>query len=333
MDCMPKILLLEDSAVDAELIEAQLESLEGTVTLTRVATRAAYEAALARESFDIILSDFSLPDFDGMAALDVALSAAPGAPFIFVSGVLGEEAAIAAFRKGATDYVLKQRLVRLPAAVTRALNEARERDTRKRIEQQKDLLVRELSHRVKNNLAVILSLIRRTGRNCATVAEFEAKLVARIRAMADAHELLFEGNWDETELLNVFRRAVRPYNADLSRFDFGRHDLVRLDPKAALSIGMVVSELVTNAAKYGALTNDQGRVAIEWFVQQDTNSGAMLHFTWSESGGPSVATPGGEGFGTQLIKTNIEYELEGQARLDYNGQGFAAEISIPLPVV
>jgi len=333
MECMPRILLLEDSTIDAELIEAQLENLEGTFAVTRVATRKAYEEALARGVFDIILSDFSLPDFDGMAALDTALSNAPDAPFIFVSGVLGEEAAIEAFRKGATDYVLKQRLVRLPAAVTRALNEAHERAERKRIEQQKDLLVRELSHRVKNNLAVVLSLIRRTGRNCTTVDEFEAKLEARVRAMADAHELLFESNWDETELLNVFRRAVRPYNADLSRFDFGRHDLVRLDPKAALSIGMVINELITNAAKYGALANDHGRISIEWFVEKEPDCREVLCFLWTESGGPSVGMPDGGGFGTRLIKTNIEYELEGMANLAYNPEGFAAEIRIPVPIV
>lgn len=325
-----RILLLEDSTIDAELIEAQLEGLSGTVSVTRVASRAAYQAALAQGAFDVILSDFSLPDFDGMAALDLAVASAPDVPFIFVSGVLGEDAAIEAFRKGATDYVLKQRLARLPAAVTRALNEARERAERKRIEQQKDLLVRELSHRVKNNLAVVLSLIRRTGRSCRSVAEFEEKLVARVSALADAHELLFEGNWDETELLSVFQRAVRPHNTDLSRFDIGRHDLFRLDPKTALSIGMVFNELVTNASKYGALANDHGRVSIAWTVDR-TDSGRSVRLNWTERGGPIVKAPDEEGFGTRLIKANIEYELGGQATLQYLPNGFSAEIYLAVP--
>ena len=324
---MLRILLLEDSTIDAELIEAQLESLDEPLRVTRVATRAAYQAALENDVFGLILSDFSLPDFDGMGALELAVSLAPDAPFIFVSGVLGEDAAIEAFRKGATDYVLKQRLVRLPAAVSRALNEARERAERKRIELQKDLLVRELSHRVKNNLAVVLSLIRRTGRSCRSVAEFEEKLTARVSALADAHELLFEGNWDETELLSVFQRAVRPHNKDLSRFDIGRHDLVRLDPKTALSIGMVFNELVTNASKYGALANDQGRISIAWTVEK-TASGRSVHLNWSERGGPSVEPPGEEGFGTRLIKANIEYELGGQADLQSLPEGFRADIRL-----
>ncbi len=324
---MLRILLLEDSTIDAELIEAQLESLDETFVVTRVATRAAYHDELARETFDVILSDFSLPDFDGMAALNVAVALAPDAPFIFVSGVLGEEAAIEAFRKGATDYVLKPRLARLPAAVARALNEARERSERRRIEQQKDLLVRELSHRVKNNLAVVLSLIRRTGHSSSSVAEFEEKLIARVSALADAHELLFEGNWDETELLSVFQRAVRPHNKDLLRFDIGRHDLVRLDPKTALSIGMVFNELVTNASKYGALANEQGRVSISWTVDK-TDLGQAVHLTWSEHGGLAVRPPDDKGFGTRLIKANIEYELGGQANLLYPPDGFRAEIDL-----
>ncbi|MCT7668167.1 HWE histidine kinase domain-containing protein [Shinella kummerowiae] len=326
---MLRILLLEDSTIDAELIEAQLENLQETFEVNRVATRAAYQAALAQHTFEIILSDFSLPDFDGMAALDLAVASAPDAPFIFVSGVLGEDAAIEAFRKGATDYVLKQRLARLPAAVTRAVNEARERAERRRIEQQKDLLVRELSHRVKNNLAVVLSLIRRTGRGCRSVAEFEEKLIARVSALADAHELLFEGNWDETELLSVFQRAVRPHNKDLSRFDIGRHDLVRLDPRTALSIGMVFNELVTNASKYGALANEQGRVSIAWVVNK-TGPGRSVRINWTERGGPVVKAPDDEGFGTRLIKANIEYELGGQASLHYLPDGFRAEIDLPI---
>lgn len=330
MDGMLRILLLEDSTIDAELIEAQLESLDETFAVTRVATRAAYRAALTHDVFDLILSDFSLPDFDGMAALELAVASATDAPFIFVSGVLGEDAAIEAFRKGATDYVLKQRLTRLPAAVTRALNEARERAGRRRVERQKDLLVRELSHRVKNNLAVVLSFIRRTGGSCTSVAEFEEKLIARVSALADAHELLFEGNWDETELLSVFQRAVRPHNKDLSRFDIERHDHVRLDPRTALSLGMVFNELVTNALKYGALANDQGRVSIAWTVDK-TDLGRSVRLNWTEHGGPAVKEPDAVGFGTRLIKANIEYELGGQVSLHYLPEGLWAEIDLTIP--
>jgi two-component sensor histidine kinase len=327
---IPRILLLEDSSVDAELIQEQLETLTPRPSITRVVGRADYEQALDSGAFDIILSDYSLPDFDGMAALEMAVQRLENIPFILVSGVLGEEAAIQAFQKGATDYVLKQRLIRLPAAVERALKEAHERIERRRAEAQKDLLVRELSHRVKNNLAVILSVVRRTARGSATVDEFREKLVARIQAMADSHALLFEGNWDVTELLTVFRRAVQPYDPNASRFDLGRHDFIRLSPKTALSLGMILNELVTNASKYGALASEQGRIGVEWSFGEGEFGSPTLVFRWVEKDGPAVKPPQEEGFGTTLIKSNVEYELEGALSLDYSPTGLVAEIRFPM---
>lgn len=126
------ILLLEDDDLDAELISLQLaEALPGLPT-TRVTDKHGYAAALATGDVQLIVSDFSLPDFDGSAALQLARRQAPGVPFIFVSGVLGEELATAALKGGATDYVMKQRLDRLGAAALRALNEAQARLQHKR---------------------------------------------------------------------------------------------------------------------------------------------------------------------------------------------------------
>src|SRR5689334_20407215 len=108
----PTVLLLEDSPLDAELVAEQLRTMQPEPQIIRAARRADFVAAVSQGGFDIILADFSLPDFDGMSALDIASKARPDVPFIFVSGVLGEEAAIESFRRGATDYVLKQRLIR-----------------------------------------------------------------------------------------------------------------------------------------------------------------------------------------------------------------------------
>lgn len=326
----PRILLLEDSSVDAELIETQLDACDPPALVTRVATRAAYAEALEKQRFDIILSDFSLPDFDGMGALEMAVAQAPNIPFIFVSGVLGEEAAIEAFRKGATDYILKQRLIRLPAAVERALTEARNRRERRRAEEQKDLLVRELSHRVKNNLAVILSLVRRTAADNTSVESYQAKLIDRIRALADAHALLFERNWSDADLLSIFRRAVGPYDQDPTRFDIGEHDLVTLNPANALSLGMIFNELVTNASKYGALSNERGRVSVEWRVRPGDEGKPFLHLRWAESGGPAVSAPDHQGFGSRLIRANVEYELDGRVVVDYPPEGAVITLSFPL---
>ncbi|MBK1659157.1 HWE histidine kinase domain-containing protein [Paracraurococcus ruber] len=122
-----RILHLEDDPMDAELVAEHLARPGPACMVQLVATRASYAAALAEDSFDVILADYVLPDFDGLAALTMARELAPGTPFIFVSGTLGEEAAVEAVKRGATDYVVKQRLARLPVAVERAMTETRAR--------------------------------------------------------------------------------------------------------------------------------------------------------------------------------------------------------------
>ena len=138
------ILHLEDNEADAELVALQLSRQPWRLRITRVETRAEFAAALGRPGFDVILSDFSLPDFDGLSALATVRRQDTETPFIFVSGTIGEERAVQALHAGATDYVLKDRLSRLPAAIERALQERRERLARRaaeaRIQEQAALL-------------------------------------------------------------------------------------------------------------------------------------------------------------------------------------------------
>lgn len=136
MSRLLRILHLEDDPVDAELVETTLtaERLGGVITV--VATRDEFAAALARGGIDLVLADFALPTFDGMTALAMVRERDPDLPFIFVSGRLGEEAAIDSLKNGATDYVLKNRLARLAPAVGRALAEAVERRERRTAEEE-----------------------------------------------------------------------------------------------------------------------------------------------------------------------------------------------------
>ena len=130
-----RILILEDVPTDAELIQFELTEAGTTFIPMCVADRASYLKALDEFSPEIILSDYSLPSFDGISALKIAVSKCPDVPFIFVSGALGEETAIELLKQGATDYVLKSRLSRLAPAVTRALQEVEERRERKAAEE------------------------------------------------------------------------------------------------------------------------------------------------------------------------------------------------------
>jgi PAS domain S-box-containing protein len=130
-----KVLILEDVPTDAELMIEELAEAGMSFVSKRVATKASFVNAIADFYPDIILSDYSLPSFDGLAALKIAREKCPDVPFIFVSGALGEEMAIDLLKKGATDYVLKNRLSRLEPAVSRALHEVEERRERERAEQ------------------------------------------------------------------------------------------------------------------------------------------------------------------------------------------------------
>src|SRR5713101_1183638 len=129
-----KVLHLEDDRNDAELVRSTLSTHGIASDVLRVQTREEFVAAVEGAEFDLIFSDFTLPAFDGMSALKVAQEMCPQTPFIFVSGTLGEEAAVETLKKGATDYVLKERLYRLGPAVRRALSEAKERAARRQAE-------------------------------------------------------------------------------------------------------------------------------------------------------------------------------------------------------
>jgi len=177
-----RILILEDTAADAELMEDELKQAGLNFVAHRVATKADFVKQLDEFLPDLILSDYSLPGFSGKSALNIVLSHCPDTPFIFVSGALGEEPAVELLKKGATDYVLKNNLLRLASSVNRALNEAAERNVRRKAEedlkhsenelQQKSKILEEanialkvlLKHREEDRIAVeenILNNVRR----------------------------------------------------------------------------------------------------------------------------------------------------------------------------
>ena len=131
-----EILLLEDSTFDAELLQASLEKTHPRARVTWVKDEPGLLGALETQRFDLILSDYQLPGFTGAEALALAQRAVPGTPFIFVSGVIGEENTVELLKRGATDYVMKGRLARLPVAIDRALREVRQREAQRHVEAQ-----------------------------------------------------------------------------------------------------------------------------------------------------------------------------------------------------
>ncbi len=182
-----RILHVEDAALDAELIEATLAAEGFVCDATRVETRAAFVEAIEGGRFDIILSDFRLPSFAGLCALELALERCPDTPFIFVSGLLGEEFAIETLKKGATDYVLKDRLSRLVPSVNRALGEVEQRDKRKSLEDQ----LRQ-AHRMES-IGTLAGGVAHDFNNLLTVIIGNAQLaLAKIDAGDPTYESLVE---------------------------------------------------------------------------------------------------------------------------------------------
>lgn len=145
MNASLRILNLEDNPMDAELNAEMISARWPHCQMVRVATRDDFIAALEREKFDLILSDYTIPGFNGREALSIAQEKTKETPFIFVSGTIGEDGAIEALKNGATDYVLKHRLMRLIPAVDRALRELTERAERERAEQ----TMRESEHKYR----------------------------------------------------------------------------------------------------------------------------------------------------------------------------------------
>ncbi len=208
---------------------------------------------------------------------------------------------------------------------------ARDITERKRAEEQRTLLINELNHRVKNTLATVQSLAMQTLRNTTRSEEARELFDSRLSALARAHDLLTAQNWERASLTEVVSRALSPFRTDASRVGFSGPE-VSVSPKQALALSIALHELATNAAKYGALSNDTGRVEVTWLLAP-TDGDDELHLTWRESGGPAVTPPTRAGFGSRLIQRNLARELGGDAQIEYRPEGVVASISTPLDAV
>ena len=181
-----------------------------------------------------------------------------------------------------------------------------------------DLLIEELNHRVKNTLAILQAIAVQTFRS-ATHTERE-KFEGRLGALAEAHNLLSQERWQGSELADVVKRVLQPYvlNNPARIKMFG--PAVPLPPRLAVVLSMIVHEIATNAAKYGALSNDSGHVTLDWEVLEDDGT-RKLRLIWTETGGPPVVAPVQRGFGSRLIERSARDQLGGEATVDFLPRG------------
>ncbi len=204
---------------------------------------------------------------------------------------------------------------------------------RQRADAQRELLLAELNHRVKNTLAVVQAMAHQTFRSAGVAREPRQAFENRLMALAAAHNLLTASNWENAALADIARDTLNAGGAFKGRAEYAG-PRVLLPPREALALAMALHELTTNAVKYGALSNDKGRVALVWSRGEGQGQGkpSVLTIVWSENGGPVVeAPPQRRGFGSVLLERSLKEDLGGTVELDYRRDGLVCTIELPWP--
>jgi PAS domain S-box-containing protein len=198
---------------------------------------------------------------------------------------------------------------------------------RKRAETQQTMLVAELNHRVKNILAIVQSVAWQTLSANQSPSEFKRAFDGRLRALSLAHDILTQGRWGHVDFEQLVERSLAPYHGgDRGMRAQWSGSRLSLPPNMVVPLSMVLHELSTNAAKYGAFSVEHGRVNIAW-----RSDGVNVLFTWIETNGPPVAGEIKAGFGSKLISRVVSYDLLGTAGLDFDREGFRCTLTFPVP--
>lgn len=202
---------------------------------------------------------------------------------------------------------------------------------RKRAEERQRLLIDELNHRVKNTLATVQSIAAHTRRSARDLPTFARNFEPRILSLSKTHNLLTRRSWTGVGLHELIQQELTPYSDGAT----GRLRLegpdVMLSPRIGLALSLVLHELTTNAAKYGALSTGQGQVTVRWGLGETcSDAGQLLRIDWLENGGPAVTPPTKRSFGTRLIERSMTEELQGEVRLDFDPAGLHCTLRLPL---
>jgi PAS domain S-box-containing protein len=210
----------------------------------------------------------------------------------------------------------------------RAVGSSSDITERKRNEERQSLLMTELDHRVRNILASITAITRQTRAERRSIDDFVRILSGRIEAMGRAHSLLSESHWEGARLHALLDQELARYlEAKPAPVSITGGDVV-LRPKAAQSLAVALHELTTNAARYGALSTEQGRLEVAWRLATDDPE-AALRLEWRERGGAPVAIPGSDGFGTLVLRRMLAHDLGAAVDLEYAPGGLVCRIALP----
>ena len=240
-------------------------------------------------------------------ALEEAL--ARGGPYAASFGIVGEDRRVLdGIGRPHTD-----------ASGTRMVGINRDVTAERIADERRELMIRELNHRVKNTLAVIGGMIRASGRSATDVADFVRRCEARIGALSTAHNLFIESDWQGAYAQSIARTTIELLDAKEVVTIAGDDPL--LPPMEAQAVGLILHELTTNAVKYGALSEAEGRVALRFEAEATEAGGTLLHLVWEERGGPPAAPPARTGFGMLLLSKMVAHQHAGTASFDWRPEG------------
>lgn len=196
---------------------------------------------------------------------------------------------------------------------------------RKEAARRQELLIGELNHRVKNMLGVVAAIAHRSVRSARDLDEFGEAFSGRIAALGRAYDLLTGTVWEPSSLAALLGSLAQPYQADPPRIAWSGDD-VRVSPRQLITLGLIFHEMLTNAAKYGALAQAGGSIAIRWRTED-----GLLRFEWTECGADaSGAAPGRRGFGTRLIDLSVTRDLKGRIEREWDADGLRCRLEFPL---
>lgn len=213
-----------------------------------------------------------------------------------------------------------QRLVHVVADITE----------RKNSEEHIYQLLRELTHRGKNLLAVIQAIASQTGRQSDTIEEFQESFTKRLQGLAASHDLLVVQNWKGAALTDLMRDQLRVFaNSGSTAIEFSGPEIF-VDPHTTEQLGLALHELATNAVKHGALSKSSGQVSVVWAIEPPSaDAPEKLRITWTERGGPPVSPPTRKGFGHVVFERIVARALGGKVEADFAPDGLVWQLSFP----
>jgi two-component sensor histidine kinase/CheY-like chemotaxis protein len=343
MTAVPKanILLVDDQPAKLLTYEVMLEGLGENLIKADSAREALRQ--LLKVDVAVILMDVSMPDLDGfqLAAMIRDHPRFRETAIIFVSAIhLNETDYLRGYQMGGVDYVSAPVIAEVLRSKVKvfvelhrktrqleAMNDELEKRVEERTEElrlsneQQRVLAREVDHRAKNALAVAQAIVRLS--RADSIEEHVAAIEGRITALARAHTLLSDARWQGASLKTIVEEELAPYRGGGgSRVSIAGPDIL-LIPASAQAIALVLHELATNAAKYGAFARPSGTLTLSWAGSDP------LRLTWLERGVPGIQRPTKIGFGTKVITLSIESQLGGRAEYHWQDDGLRCDIEIP----